>query len=253
MHTERDSDTNKQPAMTRDDDDASSTHAPQLTKENKEAAVGGKIKPRKKFFLCLLCLAVFAVVYTNVNRQRVQRLSSSFAAVLEQRAPHPHAGARDARGYGGYVANVTAVRRWMVGRCEQQRGEGGSSDPLSFLPFANPEEENEVCNREFGRFETPKTFELLRKVRVGAPNPLPPLVQAGNTSTAAAAESVFCTSGKILCGLYTYSLGHERVTSIAETWGWRCDGFFAASNQTVDQPGAVGFGAIDLLHEGPES
>jgi hypothetical protein len=33
---------------------------------------------------------------------------------------------------------------------------------------------------------------------------------------------------------------------------WRCDGFFAASSETVDDPLEIGLGQIYLPHEGPE-
>lgn len=52
---------------------------------------------------------------------------------------------------------------------------------------------------------------------------------------------------RVLCMVYTQSNGHFRLQAIAETWGPRCDGFFAASNQTDKS-----IGAVDLLHEGPE-
>jgi hypothetical protein len=53
---------------------------------------------------------------------------------------------------------------------------------------------------------------------------------------------------KVLCMVYTHSNRHHRVQSIAETYGARCDGFFAASNVTNRT-----IGAVHLLHEGPEA
>lgn len=52
---------------------------------------------------------------------------------------------------------------------------------------------------------------------------------------------------KVLCMVYTHSERHDRVRAIAETYGPRCDGFFAASNLTDRS-----IGAVHLLHEGPE-
>jgi glycoprotein-N-acetylgalactosamine 3-beta-galactosyltransferase len=52
---------------------------------------------------------------------------------------------------------------------------------------------------------------------------------------------------KILCMVYTHSGRHDQILSIAETWGPRCDGFMAASNQTN-----VTIGAVHIPHEGPE-
>jgi hypothetical protein len=134
---------------------------------------------------------------------------------------------------------------------------------LTFLPISK-DEEKAVCNAKPGKgYEKPEAFELLRKVTLGAPDPLPPLTTTTNSSSNSSTfpeslvnmnqTAVFRSSGKILCAVYTYSGGHRRVTGIAETWGWRCDGFFAASNETVDKPGYVGFGAIDLAHQGPET
>ena len=52
---------------------------------------------------------------------------------------------------------------------------------------------------------------------------------------------------KILCMVYTHSGAHARIQAIVNTWGSRCDGFFAASNETD-----LSIGAIDLVHKGPE-
>jgi glycoprotein-N-acetylgalactosamine 3-beta-galactosyltransferase len=51
----------------------------------------------------------------------------------------------------------------------------------------------------------------------------------------------------ILCMVYTHSGRHDQILSIAETWGPRCDGFLAASNQTN-----ATIGAFHIPHEGPE-
>lgn len=52
---------------------------------------------------------------------------------------------------------------------------------------------------------------------------------------------------KVLCIIYTYSLRHDVVRAVAETYGQRCDGFLAASNATDPQ-----IGAFDLTHRGRE-
>jgi len=57
---------------------------------------------------------------------------------------------------------------------------------------------------------------------------------------------------RILCVIYTYGGAHHRLRGIRETWAWRCDGFFAASTQTVEHPTEDGFGAVDLPHVGAE-
>jgi len=188
---------------------------------------------------------------------------------------HPHAGARDSQGNWGYVADVTAVRRWMLQRRRNAaKANATPGKPLNFLPIRETEEKEVVCNREPGKgYETPEAFELLQKVRVGAPDPLPPILVSvnatttGSNSTSEVATNTsirgfvdafdnrsvtFRSSGKILCALYTHRGSRLKVTGIVETWGWRCDGFFAASDETVDVPNKSGFGAIDLAHAGPE-
>jgi hypothetical protein len=55
------------------------------------------------------------------------------------------------------------------------------------------------------------------------------------------------SSARILCAIYTYEKRHDQIQTIVETWGWRCDGFFAASTQTN-----TSIGAIDLPHRGEE-
>ena len=57
---------------------------------------------------------------------------------------------------------------------------------------------------------------------------------------------------KLLCAIYTYGDNKKKVKAIAETWGCRCDGFFAASTETVDDPLEIGLKQIDLPHKGPE-
>jgi hypothetical protein len=47
--------------------------------------------------------------------------------------------------------------------------------------------------------------------------------------------------------VYTYAGHHDQVADLADTWGWRCDGFFAASTRTDRS-----IGAVDLPHKGKE-
>jgi len=160
--------------------------------------------------------------------------------------PHPHAGARDRQGNWGYVANVKAVRRWMLHRIRNATGDSANT---TFLPINDKLEENRVCGAAPGTHET-----LLRRVHLGAPDPTPTDSNSTNqTGSSNNRPSVFRPSGRILCALYTHRGAHAKVTGIAETWGWRCDGFFAASDETVDDPDSLGFGAIDLAHAGNET
>jgi glycoprotein-N-acetylgalactosamine 3-beta-galactosyltransferase len=53
---------------------------------------------------------------------------------------------------------------------------------------------------------------------------------------------------RVLCMVYTHEGSHDHVRAIYNTWGRRCDGFWAASNVTDES-----IGAIHLPHQGPES
>ena len=44
---------------------------------------------------------------------------------------------------------------------------------------------------------------------------------------------------RILCIVHTEEERHSQIEAIAETWGWRCDGFFAASTLTNETIGTV--------------
>jgi hypothetical protein len=174
---------------------------------------------------------------------------------------HPHAGARDSSGAWGYVPDVTAVRKWMLARFKKEFDKESSwdnNDMRHYQPFQT-DEINKTCagappngTLRYAGFDALRT-----KVKVGAPHPNSSngTTDPNRTTTTILEEepAVFHSSGKILCAIYTYEGNHDRVTAIAETWGWRCDGFFAASTSTVDEPGAVGFGAVDLPHYGEES
>jgi hypothetical protein len=53
---------------------------------------------------------------------------------------------------------------------------------------------------------------------------------------------------RILCAVYTTAASHNRIAAIVDTWGWKCDGFLAASTVTN-----VSLGTVDLPHAGPEN
>jgi hypothetical protein len=202
--------------------------------------------------------------------------------------PHPHAGARDADGNWGYVADVTRLRRWMLQRyhndhqyhhtthngANNNKNKEESSlpliPPLSYLPMTVNDTAT-VCNAPPTKgAEGKHGWDVLLKVNVlDAPNLSgnssitgTPRMQKPNTTitTNTTAATTFQTppppdglsKGKILCGIYTYGKMHYRVTGVAETWGWRCDGFLAASTATIIDPTQTGFPAVDLPHEGPE-
>jgi glycoprotein-N-acetylgalactosamine 3-beta-galactosyltransferase len=124
-----------------------------------------------------------------------------------------HPVALDGDGNAGYVHDPTYLRK----------------HPLSFTYHPLGDAEN-VCKIPLGEgVEGEMGYQGLQKIRV-----MP--------------ESSSSPRKKVLCLIYTHSGRHDRVRAIAETFGPRCDGFMAASNVTDPS-----IGAVNLLHEGPES
>lgn len=224
------------------------------------ATVGGQKVGSRSLWVVLFCLSFALVnIFISMNHTPLSfkmnyyldtipnsLIDSQNASRFVIVRPHPHAGARDAQGNWGYIANVTAVRRWMLHRI---RNATGDSANITFLPINDKMEENLVCGTAPGKgaYETLPAFDLLRRVHLGDPTPTDSN-STNQTGTSNNRPSVFRPSGRILCALYTHKGARAKVTGIAETWGWRCDGFIAASDETVDDPDALGFGAINLAH-----
>jgi hypothetical protein len=185
----------------------------------------------------------------------------SIQDILPQAPEHPHAGARDPNGQYGYVADVTQVRKWIMRRYEQYRQDHNLSlsvlSQFSYMPFENDKEMLSICQVAPGKgFEGEAGWELLvDHISVGA------TAVVDNNATRTTNNGTITTKprpppskGKILCVVYTYEGKAVWIRAITETWGWRCDGFFAASTKTVENStSGVGFGAIDLPHLGKES
>jgi hypothetical protein len=158
------------------------------------------------------------------------RRESRLIAVLEP--PHPHAGARYPNGTIGYIVDPSPLRlrpEWAV--------------PCPNLPATASrtiDTNNTNIEGDGGRL-------VLEKVRQGLLRSL-----AASSSSSASRRSNPTQSQppppRILCMVYTYEGSHDRLAAIAETWGRRCDGFFAASNATDEE-----IGALDLTHAGDES
>ncbi len=148
---------------------------------------------------------------------------------------HPRVGARDENGSYGFVADPYLVRGGMIQRMTELNNCSSCIGSLTrFLPLTSYEY-HEICNKSVGEGFGEKTLNevrFLRPVRV--------------------VPSVSPLAPKILCVVYTHEKVRDRVSVIAETWGWRCDGFFAASTITVRDPTQPGFGSIDLVHRGEE-
>ncbi len=143
---------------------------------------------------------------------------------------HPRVGARDENGSYGLIVDPYLVRRSMIQKFQNSR----NIDRRSFLPLTL-HEYDEICNKSVGEGhgeQSMNAVKLLRPVR--------------------AVYSVPLASPSILCVVYTHGGVLARVSAIVETWGWRCDGFFASSTITVRDPSQSGFGSIDLVHSGEE-
>jgi hypothetical protein len=220
---------------------------------------------------------------TNPTANKNKALSKSD----EPPRPHPHAGARDAEGNWGYVADVTRIRRWMLQRYRETAGVDVTASsslaagdevipPSSYLPLRVNEIE-EVCGTQPGKgIEGKHGWDVVIKVVLDGPNPLPlpssenrPTIpepsidkQSNNSSSTpyVPPEYIITTpepngisKGKILCGIYSYAKMDYRVQGVSETWGWRCDGFLPVSTVTIDDPAIRGYGSVDVPHYGPEA
>jgi hypothetical protein len=230
-------------------------------------------KRRKSCLFGFLCGCIFVLVFTQ-QQQHVQLISFlSAKAQVEAISPHsksrqwnhsvvrehPHAGARDENGAWHYVPDVGAIRRMVL---ERIQNDPDSSDRNHYLPL---ESNSNVCQETPGEgFEQPDGYKVLREyVELDGPDPLPeekaPVPEADSdtregsllrhrTAPASTGSRSDVPPPRILCGVYSHKGSHERIAGIADTWGWRCDGFFAASTETDRS-----IGAIDLPHQGPES
>jgi len=159
--------------------------------------------------------------------------------------PHPRAGARHANGTFGYVADLTLVRRNYLQEVYRLRNSSDHRSPslTSFLKLSN-NEFDAVCNAPPESGFEQSGYKLLMKVLVNAPDPVPENAIAQEFTVPYQRSS---KRPRILCAVYTHPGNHHLVEAIIDTWGWRCDGFIAAStitNQTI--------GAVDIPHLGPE-
>jgi hypothetical protein len=139
-----------------------------------------------------------------------------------------HAGARFANGSLGYVADVSAVKQRILQQYQQDNNDDTATTvPWNYLPVEKDSED--VCHTPPGDgTERPEGYTLLTET-----------VQV---------NQMHGTTTRLLCAIYTTENMKDQIQAVGDTWGWRCDGFFAASNATVPE-----IGAIDLVHKGDES
>lgn len=200
----------------------------------------------------------------NLTTKRPRNSKNSSSPLRD----HPHAGARDEYGNWGYVADHQIVRKRLLSMFRQQSGKQDATydDMLRFLPM-NIHETELVCNTPPQKGIEREAWDMMaRKVQIGGPAPLPldptkhprEPPQGWHTINLSAPIPPFDPNSppyrntphppKVGCFLYTYKKRHAQVWSVAQTWGWRCDGFLAFSNLTDP-----GIGAVDLPHVGMES
>ena len=134
-------------------------------------------------------------------------------------------GARDANGNFGYVHDATHIRKLYGDGSEKPQPWklGNGPNDLSYQDICAPP--------GMGLEGTYGYQALTEKIQI-----------ANTTST----ESFDKNGPKIMCVLYSYQGGSDKVQAIVETWGRRCDGFLAMSNTTQPE---IGF--VDIAHGGP--
>jgi hypothetical protein len=174
---------------------------------------------------------------------------------------HPHAGARDENGTWPYIPDVEEIRRTALQRI--QNDPDYSANPNHYLPFHS---NLSVCQQAPGEgFEGPHGYKALREyVELDGPDPLPeehaPVKEEwwasrdghlkrhrGRPQPFPPPHRTAVPPPRILCGVYTYEPSHGNIADIVDTWGWRCDGFYAASTKTNRS-----IGAVELPHQGEE-
>jgi hypothetical protein len=122
--------------------------------------------------------------------------------------PHPHAGARDEFGAWGYLPDPS-TRHLQQSPDLEQKLQGACR-----LPSKDAEGEG--------------GSKVLNKIEMFPPSSSPSLP-------------------RVLCLVYTHSNNRDNLQSIIDTWAMDCDGFLAASNQTIPS-----LNSVDLPHQGPE-
>lgn len=133
-------------------------------------------------------------------------------APSKRKEEHPHMGALDENDQPGYIHDETALR------------------------LNPPKAKGLTCGNTYDAH-----YKMLtQKVKV-------------NTEGHELAEEQALTGdedkrrAKIFCTVYTIEKNHDKLNSIRETWGPKCDGFMVASTKTDKS-----LNTVNLPHEGPE-
>jgi hypothetical protein len=173
---------------------------------------------------------------------------------------HPFAGARDADGNWGYVADPYSLRNNMLLRYRQDSGHVDATikDMImnNYMPLNTINETEQVCQvpPKKGIEEEIGWDILVNKVVVGSPVPLPkspedprePALGWWKGKSPETDEPYFNTPAppRIFCGMYSYHKKQYLLNAAAETWAFRCDGFLAFSDVTDPSLGGGGFTSL---------
>jgi glycoprotein-N-acetylgalactosamine 3-beta-galactosyltransferase len=181
---------------------------------------------------------------------------------------HPFAGARDANGHWGYVADPYSLRHHIL---LQFRNDSGIADATfegmltsRYMPLIDHGEDNEtekVCQTAPGEgIEGEGGWDVLvNKIVVGGPLPLPKSKSDPREPPNGWQQGMLpkpndppyfnsAEPPKVFCGMYTYHKKHHLLRAATHTWAFRCDGFLAFSDLTDPT-----IGAVDLPHSGEEN
>jgi len=166
--------------------------------------------------------------------------------------------ARYQNGTLGYIANVKAIRKRIKGEIKSLRTSNVDHvTSFNYLPMSKQEYRNACKIPPNKRNEQEGGFEILTEVvQLHKSNQFydhededpPPTIQNEDEKDYFKNTNSKTRLPKILCSIYTIEENHYKIEAITETWGWRCDGFLAASNATNETVGAV-----NLTHKGPEA
>ncbi|KAL3812009.1 hypothetical protein ACHAXA_001316 [Cyclostephanos tholiformis] len=189
---------------------------------------------------------------------------------------HPFAGARDANGRWGYVADPTSLRMHVLGRYRRRIGDAHATYEdmiearyMIFDDDVNDEngginETDQVCRTPPGHgIEGEGGWDVLaNRIVVGErgvplpkspddPREPPNGWEWGEMARYPARDDPQYYNGpeppRIFCGMYTYHKRHYLLKAASESWAFHCDGFLAFSDVTDPT-----MGAVDLPHHGTE-
>jgi hypothetical protein len=167
----------------------------------------------------------------------------------EEPRPHPHAGARYPDGKLNYIPDPTSLQKGRESYLKSLKSKTQIPEVnywKALVGYENRHRDSKwsrnenlsseyVCGVGPGRgVEQESGYKLLtEKIKI----------HDANADAKKARKSP-----RILCGMYTYSAMRDLTRTQALTWGYKCDGFLAFSNETIPS-----LGIVDLLHQGEES